>query len=194
MQIDRLVRDRRPLVVLAALGTLAVAASAGAAGGSDSLLPLGKLSHETVIAALGANAPSVPAAKAVFLQAHPTPSLPNAGAAPDAQLVTGIVDVRQAPFPRSTYAIENRWQELRGGMLDQVYAGADGADPTQGVVVLQLVAWPADQDVETQAFPTPTKEGPVRITAADGDLLTLTSESGGRYTFDVVSHALSVAS
>jgi hypothetical protein len=193
MKIGRLMRDRRPLVVLAALAALGITSYAGAEDGRGPTLPLGKLSHDAVIAALQANVPRVPAAKGVFLQTHPTPSLPNAGGTPDSELVTGIVDVSQAPFPRSTYAIENRWQELRGATLAQVYAGADGADPTQGVVVLQLVAWPADQDVETQAFPTPTKEGPVRVTAADGDLLTLTSASGGRYTFDLVSHALALA-
>lgn len=194
MNIHKLISSRRSLGVLAVAAVLGSATYAAAASSNGPTLPAGKHSHQAVIAALRANLSADPAAKAAYLRDNPSPTLPNAGAASASQLEIGILNVTQAPFPRSLYAVQNHWQELRGATLLQVYAGAEGGDATQGVVVLKLIAWPADHDISTQVFSTPTPAGSLKVTAADGDDLTLASEGGPKFTFNIVSHTLTASS
>ncbi|MFL5962437.1 MAG: hypothetical protein ACJ757_06040 [Gaiellaceae bacterium] len=182
-------RSRHALALLIAAAALGGATYAGAASiGMKPALPAGKRSHEAVIAAIRANLPHDATAKAAYIRANPTP--PGLSHATAGTPESGILELAQAPFPRGMYAIQNRWQDLRGGTLIQVYSGADASDPAQGIVVLNLIAWPADQDITTRKLTTPAKAGSLRITAANGNDLTLTAESGQRFTFNVISRTL----
>jgi hypothetical protein len=93
---------------------------------------------------------------------------------PDTHL-TGIIDDPATILKR----IENGWQEKIDGKYTAVLAGAEEADPQQGM----LVVWPANQ--EREYYLTPRKSGAVKIIAFEGFQLTLQSADGELFFFDV---------
>ena len=93
-----------------------------------------------------------------------------------------LVETQLAPFPSSVFAAENAWFERNGDEVVVVYAGVDTQDPAQGRVRVHVTS-PAGETGGSYA--TPTKSGSVRITAAVGERLTLTSRSGAVFYFDV---------
>jgi hypothetical protein len=97
-------------------------------------------------------------------------------------LLTGIQDhTGTPPLPGSQFQSTNAWFGLQGGTRVIVFAGASGADPAQGMVVV----WALDQAPRT--YPTPVRGGAVRITAASGSLLTLTTAQGTHTGFDAAA-------
>jgi hypothetical protein len=95
---------------------------------------------------------------------------------------SGISAGGPVPFSGADYQITNQWQELVDGMHVSVYAGAEGQDPAQGVLVVFATA----SNFSTQTAHTwlaPAHAGALRITAAHGHVLTLASASGTQFTF-----------
>jgi hypothetical protein len=119
---------------------------------------------------------------------------------PPAPAPVGIVDL-PSPFPAARYLLDEKgWQELAGGERISVYAGALGADHRQGVVVVVTETLPKphrtadfehelDEDARfsAAAYPTPARDGAVRLIAAHAALLTLAAESGASFVFDVAA-------
>lgn len=97
---------------------------------------------------------------------------------------TGIRDVQISPFQSRDAIIANRWQGSVAGKFVVVYAGRLINPPDQGFIAVSSGTSGAP-DFSLQRYPTPQRVGSVRITAENGALLTLTSDSGARFTFDV---------
>lgn len=108
---------------------------------------------------------------------------------------TGVIEEISPPVPASRYLLENGWQDLLGSDLVSVYAGASTDDPAQGVVLVLTMAWEHARNAPVAdtgqlaltAYPTPSREGSVRVTGARGPLLLLQAASGARFTFNVAS-------
>jgi hypothetical protein len=117
--------------------------------------------------------------------------IPNeADTTADSSWPTGIFNNGQAPFPSEMYVFENQWQQVVDGNYVNVYAGALGTDPKQGVLV--MVTRP---DLTSQGnvtvYLTSTKTGSLHITQADNLLLGIVSQNGSTYKFDVATKILS---
>jgi hypothetical protein len=117
----------------------------------------------------------------------PVPADPRAAApdSPPPAFPEGIFGEREADFPPSLgYEFQNIWRQVIDGQYVTVRAGSLIDKPREGIVLVQIV------DPETWAhtferYVTPIP-GPVRITAAQGVRLTLTSDStGASVEFDV---------
>jgi len=100
---------------------------------------------------------------------------------------SGIFQRSIAPFPSSLYTIKNQWQNVVGGAHVQVYAGTETANPSQGIVAIVTTSLDL-QTVQSATYPTPSADGAVQITAANGAQLTLTTTNGSSLTFNVVTH------
>lgn len=116
---------------------------------------------------------------------HPDPLHRSAGAGT-------IVDTGMAPMPSAVYAGQNRWYESKGGDNIIVYAGAEGRDHAQGVLIVAVEnsTNPGTKQVSGATgghYLTPEKAGAVRIVDAKGEQLTLQSASGTTFIFDVAS-------
>lgn len=109
---------------------------------------------------------------------RPSPSTPEAWA-------TGIVETNQAPFPADSYTISNQWQEVVGGKHLIVYAGSEGQDASQGLVI--VMTWSLDLQTVTgpHVYITRSHSGALRITGVSAQHLTLTSTSGVQFVFFV---------
>jgi len=103
---------------------------------------------------------------------------------PTSTPATGILDVQISPFSAHDAIITNRWQGTVGGVFVVVYAGRITQTPDQGLVAVSL-GEPGQRNFSLQQYPTPTKSGAVHITSANGSLLTLVSEKGQMFVFDV---------
>lgn len=104
---------------------------------------------------------------------------------------SGIIDSGLAPFPAAMYQFENQWQEIVDGAHLKVYAGSLGKDRSQGIVVLQRIS--LDNRAEPpQEIRGPAGAGPLRIVAADKDLLTLKSSNGSEFTLNVATATLTL--
>jgi hypothetical protein len=94
----------------------------------------------------------------------------------------------QGPFSASDYVTENAWWNEEGGKFYDVYAGAMGSDPSQGVVVVFTGPLGGAQSAgapSLRAFPSAGRSGALRITSAEGWILTLHAADGATYRFDV---------
>lgn len=100
-----------------------------------------------------------------------------------------IVESGQAPFPAMQYLFENQWYTTIGNEYVNVWAGAVGDDPMQGVVVIAYIPLPGVKMTPQPgtAYKTPTKAGSVHIVDADGMRLKLASSNGNTFFFDVAS-------
>jgi len=99
---------------------------------------------------------------------------------------TGILDIQIAPFNAHEGIIANRWQGVVAGQFVVVYAGRQAEPADQGLVAVSASA-PGDTKTSVQKYPTPTRSGSVKITGMNGTQLTLKSEQGTTFTFDVAS-------
>lgn len=100
-----------------------------------------------------------------------------------------IIEDGLAPYPAS-YFFENRWYAKIGQEIIIVYAGAQRSDgvtpleePWPGIVVVDV----SGSDEKGGAYFTPVKAGPVRISDVNGMQLTLVTDSGSVFLFDVTS-------
>jgi hypothetical protein len=96
----------------------------------------------------------------------------------------------QSPFQPALFLAKNNWDEPLTDYRLQVYAGVQGSsgDPRQGEIIvfrrtlnyLEFIG-PFDH------YPTPLKLGPVTITDAVGERLTLEAADGTQFYFDVAT-------
>ncbi len=100
-----------------------------------------------------------------------------------------IVESGQAPFPAMMYLFENQWYAQVGNEYVNVWTGAEGSDPSQGVVVVAYLPVPGTNTTPRPGarYLTPSKAGSVRIVDADGMRLKLVAKNGASFTFDVAS-------
>lgn len=134
---------------------------------------------------------------------HPKPGNPAAerpAPSDEAGPALGIIPV-SVPFGSDEYVIEAEgWQSVSGNQRVTAYPGALASDRTQGVVVIAVATrlsergapnftdeLAADEEVRLAAYTTPRRAGSVRVTAASGNLLTLTAADGSRFVFNVAS-------
>jgi hypothetical protein len=119
----------------------------------------------------------------------PVPADPLAAApdSPPPAWPEGIFGRQEADFPPALgYEFQNIWRQVIGGQYVTVLAGSLIDNPRQGIVMVKTI------DPETwghtfQRYVTPIP-GPVRITAAQGVRVTLTSDtSEAMVEFDVRS-------
>jgi len=99
---------------------------------------------------------------------------------------SGIIQSDQATFPRGMYTINNRWQDVISGQHLQVFAGADGTNPAQGIVIVQTVSLDL-QTINDMVYKAPTQNGALRVVAANGTRLMLTTTNGQSVVFDAVA-------
>ena len=99
------------------------------------------------------------------------------------------------PPYKDLFQFTNYWyqQNARGRQVG-VYAGAEKKDPSQGVVVVRVTLpsgnfanppTPAGPDDKGGLYPTPVKAGILRVVGATGERITLESENGTKFVFDV---------
>ena len=105
----------------------------------------------------------------------------------------GIITV-SVPFPSSIYGLgPTGWQSVDGARITTGYAGAEGRDAAQGlIVVLVRPLHPnpaksinAPTSSRTYVVRTRARLGPLRIVSASKRVLTLKTASGKRVRFDV---------
>jgi hypothetical protein len=103
----------------------------------------------------------------------------------DRPVGTGTIhESGQSDLPPGAGLFENQWSKQVGQQEIRVYAGAEVADNTQGLVVVTVSA--PGQPRTVQSYQTPIRKGPVRIVDASGDRLILTSEKQ-LFIFDITS-------
>lgn len=98
----------------------------------------------------------------------------------------GILSLRDAPFGWDVIVM-NRWQgwyDKRNEILLQAFAGAEEKTPQQGVLVLSTL--PSTPKTGGY-YPTPTKNGAIRVTAYHGNILVLEAVDGTEFMFDLDS-------
>jgi hypothetical protein len=197
--------SRRAVVVVVALAGLLLAQLAwgrGPIAASDDPAKAERLAMNPEKAALLERALRLRAeahARAAGIE-KPNPLSARPSPTPDPPPPTGLIEITP-PFPASMYLFDERgWQDVQAGRRITAYAGALSADRAQGVVVIGVAALPTPRAVPDfteltgneprfATFPTPTKDGAVRIVAAAGARLTLKTESGKSFVFDVAERA-----
>lgn len=86
------------------------------------------------------------------------------------------------PWGTEIFEPGNSWSITANGQDLLVYAGADGKNHQQGVVI---VYWKSDG--HDNWVPTPSAHGVVKITDAQGTTLTLSALDGTTFTFDAAT-------
>jgi hypothetical protein len=103
-------------------------------------------------------------------------------------LGAGIIYDGQPPMGSWGFKLKSSWAELLEDRVVYVDTGGDGymGDPTQGLVVVHVITL-IRQPTEWNLYQTPTKAGPVTITDAVGERLTLEAPDGTRFYFEVAT-------
>jgi hypothetical protein len=111
---------------------------------------------------------------------------------------TGIIseDVNEG---FKTHRIENAWHEIVDGKDVWVYAGAMRFDPSSqvtydpltapGVAIIEI-GHPGEPNFRGKRLNTPTAVGSLRIIAAEGNILTLQSRQGHKFSLNVQTEEL----
>ncbi len=107
--------------------------------------------------------PSTPAGAGIIIDSLPTASIGK------------LIGVR----------IANLWSEETGDRKIIVYAGSDWNDDAQGIIFVAQVTLSGDILPDGGYYITPDKTGALRIISAEGERLTLLSQNGDTYYFDV---------
>lgn len=197
-------------VAVALFGCLFIVAIAHAIGPNDVSAPLPTVTPGAGVSAphfppnpsaapttlAAASGPALPAARQAVLDRRATeiaappkvaPAIkgpPAESTKPTSTPATGILDVQISPFSAHNAIIANRWQGTVGEMFVVVYAGRLTQTPDQGLVAVSI-GEPGQPNFSLQQYPTPTKSGSVHIISANGSLLTLVSDKGQTFVFDV---------
>ena len=110
---------------------------------------------------------------------------------------SGISNMRQGPFPRATFTVQNFWQGPIGNDWVLAYSGAkakaDGT-PGQGGIVLYTETINKSGGVDLHPlgmFLAPNGTTVLTITAANGNQLQLSSTAGQQLTFNLTTHQFS---
>ena len=96
----------------------------------------------------------------------------------------GIFAGDEGRFHPVEAVIQNYWQDLVNSNYVQVFAGATGGDPQQGVIYRVVTS--ADKgDTRVDRYLTPEKHGTILVESETDWVLTLITSDGTRYEFDV---------
>lgn len=98
--------------------------------------------------------------------------------------LAGINAANQAPINPEEFTPTSQWQGRWAGQWVTVYAGFRADDPPQGVIWVLV-----DSTADFGSYPSPLRGGALRITSADGLVLTLQDESSTEVYFDVASRS-----
>lgn len=101
---------------------------------------------------------------------------------PTVARIIGICDCVDTGLAQMGYDLKNSWQMQIGGVWTHVQAGASASDPQQGIVI---VTREIQNSISGGFYNTPTKSGAVRIVSEQNNRLTLQTDSGQVYYFDV---------
>ena len=174
-------------LILGATLVAQVGALATAAANSNAELPPEKQAQLNVRATIRAEGLKHPATQAA--NPNVAPQLINAEERVAAQKVntplTGILEAN-APFHSSYAVMRTQWTDWVNNTLITVYAGGYTENAEQGLVAVQE-GQPSDRTFSLKEFPTPLKEGKVRIVSAKSLLINLVTDRGSSLVFDLTS-------
>jgi hypothetical protein len=123
----------------------------------------------------------------VYAQGMPVPT-PPAGRA-EIAFQTGILQGGEDILPPSEAVLLNRWQGKVGQEYWQVFAGANGSDSSQGIVVRVITSLDRLSS-EFDKVKAPPGDGALTIISGDQIQLLLQSESGRQYKLNPFSMEL----
>ena len=132
--------------------------------------------------------PAKPAAKPVQASAHPVaaPGVPVV-VGQDSR-ITGIAEMRQAPFPSADFAVQNSYSGPVHGRWYVAYAGTvggAGATARQGGLRIMSADAEANTHIATVGtFPAPGTES-LKVIAYSGSQITLLTDTGATLKFDL---------
>jgi len=111
----------------------------------------------------------------------PSPEAPFAFAK-----LRGNQDHCQAPASPDLFTQINCWGDVVGNEFVEVVAGAEGpaGDASQGTLLVSRLT-PEGLVSGKTFYQTPTKDGPIKVVSVDGSRLTLSTEHGRQYIFDL---------
>jgi hypothetical protein len=113
--------------------------------------------------------------------ADPRTERPTSG---PSEYETGIVNDDESPSRE--FVVRNRWGGKVQGHQYVVFAGARTSDASQGVLLVQEVT--ADGEAsEPDPYEAPPGTGALRVVSVEGARLTLSTDSGTRYVFNMVA-------
>lgn len=101
---------------------------------------------------------------------------------PTVARIIGICDCIDPGLSNMGYNLINSWQQQIDGVWSHVQAGAIASDPQQGIVI---VTRELTNSRSGGFYTTPLKAGAVHIVADDDNRLTLQTDSGEVFYFDV---------
>jgi hypothetical protein len=139
----------------------------------------------------GPATPAQIADKQAWVKAHTHRAGRRTANAAMPELAQGLFQDHQAPFPGGAYTIVNHWAgtSVEPHVLTQVFAGAQGASPAQGVVVVVRVSVPDLHVLSNQEYAAGA-HGAVHITAVSAAVLTVVADDGTRMTFNAATGRL----
>lgn len=176
-------RPRRWLVVLSVFGMAGITAGlAFSSSGSGPTLPPAKQ------AILNAN-PWPPAGAAPPAPKDPSaiPPAPAPSPPPDAgQILLASKTPLQVPIPAGLFNDTSGWSSLRGSTLLEVFAGADGQDPTVGEIFVAASNQGSGLQVDPSGlYKDSAVAGPLTLTAVSGNTVSFEAQGGAQGTFDL---------
>jgi hypothetical protein len=96
------------------------------------------------------------------------------------------------PFPAVAYHITSWWLDLQDDTYISIYAGSLGDDSSVGVLVIdETDAQTGDEVSGSGEFQAPNAQGPLTLTAVEGNTVDFSDASGATGTFDVSTDTFS---
>lgn len=123
----------------------------------------------------------------VYAQGMPVPTPPARRA--EITFQTGILQGGEDILPPSEAVLVNRWQGKVGQEYWQVFAGANGSDSSQGLVV-RVITSPDRLNSKFDKVKAPPGDGAFTIISGDQTQLMLQAESGRQYVLNPSSMEL----
>jgi hypothetical protein len=96
------------------------------------------------------------------------------------------------PFPSAAYSLQNHWRAMIGSQTLVVWAGANGQDPEQGVILVMIEKEDGAYS-EASRYETPLRLGSVRIVDAHGMVVRVRAADGTAFEFDTSSRSFADA-
>jgi len=101
----------------------------------------------------------------------------------------GIFEGFGGPFSPSEFDVHNMWQDEIDGYWWVIYAGADGQDHTQGLLVAYKIIQRVPTETQGGRYTTPNKTGYLRITSVKNMLVSVVAQDGQTFVFDLTKRA-----
>jgi len=105
---------------------------------------------------------------------------------------TGIIvdNGNGAPAPSEDFVTRGVWRGLVNSEVATVYSGGSATDPNQGMLIVVRTSADFLRTRPLERYRTATASGLLRIVAAEGARVSLTSEGGEPFTFEVATGQL----